>query len=192
MVNTLADLRGMLAAVERVNNVVASAQVDEWLAHGLEREARGELQGNGDCVNPTTNEIVASEEDAINGSTIPLKVATSNLPAVESQRTVCDLAWSGDVVLEDVHFAYPLRPETYVLKGITLKLDRGTVTAVVGSSGAGKSTIVQLLARFYEPSDGRITLGGTDVRKFDKTEWARAVSLVNQVSVLCLAFYNFC
>ncbi len=100
MVNTLADVRGMLAAVERVNNVVASAQVDEWLAHGLEREARGELQGNGDCVNPTTNEIVASEEDAINGSTIPLKVATSNLPAVELQRTVCDLAWSGDVVLE--------------------------------------------------------------------------------------------
>jgi ATP-binding cassette subfamily B (MDR/TAP) protein 10 len=100
MVNTLADLRGMLAAVERVNNVVASAQVDEWLAHGLEREARGELQGNGDCVNPTTNEIVASEEDAINGSTIPLKVATTNLPAVESRRTVCDLAWSGDVVLE--------------------------------------------------------------------------------------------
>ncbi|KAH8961884.1 hypothetical protein BDL97_05G071900 [Sphagnum fallax] len=184
MVNTLADLRGMLAAVERVNNVVASAQVDEWLAHGLEREARGELQGNGECVNPTTNEIVASEEDAINGSTIPLKVATTNLPAVESQRTVCDLAWSGDVVLEDVHFAYPLRPEAYVLKGITLKLNRGTVTAVVGSSGAGKSTIVQLLARFYEPSDGRITLGGTDVRKFDKTEWARAVSLVNQEPVL--------
>jgi ATP-binding cassette subfamily B (MDR/TAP) protein 10 len=49
-----------------------------------------------------------------------------------------------------------------------------------------------MLLSQLQPSDGRITLGGTDVRKFDKTEWARAVSLVNQVSVLHLAFYNFC
>jgi len=56
-----------------------------------------------------------------------------------------DLAW-----FADVFFAYPLRPEALVLKGINLHLKRSTVTAVVGSSGAGKSTIVQLLARFYE------------------------------------------
>ena len=50
----------------------------------------------------------------------------------------------------DVVFAYPLRPDAEVLKGINLVLKKGTITAVVGSSGAGKSTIVQLLARFYE------------------------------------------
>jgi ABC-type multidrug transport system fused ATPase/permease subunit len=195
MVNTLADLRGMLAAVERVNNVVASAQVDEWLAHGLEREARGELQGNGDCVNPTTNEIVASEEDAINGSTIPLKVATTNLPAVESQRTVCDLAWSGDVVLEDVHFAYPLRPEAYVLKGITLKLNRGTVTAVVGSSGAGKSTIVQLLARFYEVCSTSIwsLLKSTSCFLFAVLSFAVTIYFICPSTINCLfrQFHSF-
>lgn len=50
----------------------------------------------------------------------------------------------------DVHFSYPLRPDVKVLDGVNLTLRRGTVTALVGSSGAGKSTIVQLLARFYE------------------------------------------
>lgn len=50
----------------------------------------------------------------------------------------------------DVHFAYPLRPDVKILDGFSLTLKSGTVTALVGSSGAGKSTIVQLLARFYE------------------------------------------
>ncbi|KAH7301687.1 hypothetical protein KP509_23G038100 [Ceratopteris richardii] len=99
-------------------------------------------------------------------------------------KTVCELAWSGDVVLEDVYFSYPLRPDIEVLKGINLVLRKGTITAIVGSSGAGKSTIVQLLARFYEPTSGRITLGGEDVRQFDKSEWARAISIVNQEPVL--------
>lgn len=53
-------------------------------------------------------------------------------------------------ITADVHFSYPLRPDVEVLKGLNLTLKSGTVTALVGSSGAGKSTIVQLLARFYE------------------------------------------
>ena len=50
----------------------------------------------------------------------------------------------------DVHFSYPLRPDVQILNGLNLTLKCGTVTALVGSSGSGKSTIVQLLARFYE------------------------------------------
>lgn len=50
----------------------------------------------------------------------------------------------------DVHFSYPLRPDVEILNGLNLTLKCGTVTALVGSSGAGKSTVVQLLARFYE------------------------------------------
>lgn len=49
-----------------------------------------------------------------------------------------------------MQFSYPLRPDVEVLNGLNLTLKSGTVTALVGSSGAGKSTIVQLLARFYE------------------------------------------
>lgn len=49
-----------------------------------------------------------------------------------------------------MHFSYPLRPDVEILNGLNLTLKCGTVTALVGSSGAGKSTVVQLLARFYE------------------------------------------
>jgi len=57
---------------------------------------------------------------------------------------------NGIYLTADVHFSYPLRPDVEVLKGLNLTLKSGTVTALVGSSGAGKSTVVQLLARFYE------------------------------------------
>lgn len=50
----------------------------------------------------------------------------------------------------DVYFSYPLRSDVGVLNGLNLKLECGKITALVGSSGAGKSTVVQLLARFYE------------------------------------------
>ncbi|PQQ06814.1 ABC transporter B family member 28 [Prunus yedoensis var. nudiflora] len=111
-------------------------------------------------------------------------VNTHYMSALKSASNISRLAWSGDVCLEDVHFSYPLRPDVEILNGLNLTLKCGTVTALVGPSGAGKSTIVQLLARFYEPNSGRLTVAGEDVRTFDKSEWARIVSLVNQEPVL--------
>eukprot|EP00271_Cylindrocystis_brebissonii_P019972 TRINITY_DN6394_c0_g1_i1.p1 TRINITY_DN6394_c0_g1~~TRINITY_DN6394_c0_g1_i1.p1 ORF type:complete len:768 (+),score=139.04 TRINITY_DN6394_c0_g1_i1:207-2510(+) len=101
-----------------------------------------------------------------------------------STTDICQLAWSGDLVMEGVSFSYPYRPGAKVLNDLWLRLPRGKVTALVGPSGAGKSTVVQLLSRFYEPTAGRVTLAGQDVQIFDKDMWARAVSLVNQEPVL--------
>eukprot|EP01018_Ginkgo_biloba_P016857 Gb_40287 [translate_table: standard] len=177
VVNTLGDFRGTLAAVDRINSVIAGTEIDDSLAYGLEREARGEHlsmggYGAGD-----------QDQSAENDSSVNFKVRHF-MSGLKSKSSVRDVAWSGDVALEDVYFAYPLRPDVQVLNGLSLKLNRGSVTALVGSSGAGKSTIVQLLARFYEPTQGRLTIAGEDVRMFDKTEWARAVSIVNQEPVL--------
>lgn len=69
-------------------------------------------------------------------------------------------ALSGDVELRAVAFEYPSRQGAAVLRGVDLRLPRGKTTALVGRSGAGKTTISQLLARFYEPSAGQILLGG--------------------------------
>lgn len=88
------------------------------------------------------------------------------------------------IYLADVHFSYPLRSDVDVLNGLDLVIECGKVTALVGSSGAGKSTVVQLLARYYEPTQGRITVAGEDIRVFDKREWSQIVSLVNQDPVL--------
>ena len=71
-----------------------------------------------------------------------------------------------------------------VLKGLTLVLPRGTTTAVVGRSGAGKSTVAALLSRFYSPDRGGICLGGRPATNFTRGQWAKAVALVSQEPVL--------
>ncbi|KAK9823874.1 hypothetical protein WJX72_006089 [[Myrmecia] bisecta] len=95
-----------------------------------------------------------------------------------------EAARSGNLELRDVWFAYPLRPSATVLTGLNLTLQRGTVTAVVGRSGAGKSTVAALLSRFYEPSQGGIYLGDQAASQFTRGEWARAIALVSQEPVL--------
>ncbi|CBI31850.3 hypothetical protein VitviT2T_024972 [Vitis vinifera] len=174
LVNTFGDLRGSLAAVERINSVFSGGQIDEALAYGLERDIR-------------RKEVDDEKLGLFFVNGFEEKNIFPNIhymSALRSASNVHSLAWSGDVCLEDVHFSYPLRPDVEILNGLNLRLKCGTVTALVGSSGAGKSTIVQLLARFYEPSRGCITVSGEDVRTFDKSEWARVVSIVNQEPVL--------
>ncbi|KAA3470500.1 ABC transporter B family member 28 isoform X1 [Gossypium australe] len=173
LVNTFGDLRGTFAAVERINSVISGAEIDEALAYGLEKD----IQKKEDDEN-----IKLFISNGAFGKSQQLD--SHYMSALKSTSDVGRLAWSGDVALEDVHFSYPLRPDVEILNGLNLTLKCGTVTALVGSSGSGKSTIVQLLARFYEPTRGRITVSGEDVRTFDKSEWARVVSIVNQEPVL--------
>ena len=71
-----------------------------------------------------------------------------------------------------------------VLRGLDLILPRGTITAVVGRSGAGKSTVASLISRFYEPDSGAVWLGGRPASEFTRGEWAKAVALVSQEPVL--------
>ena len=66
--------------------------------------------------------------------------------------------------LQDVSFAYDSRPDTPALQGCSLTLRPGQVTALVGPSGGGKTTVTNLLARFYEPDAGTVTLDGVDLR----------------------------
>ncbi|WJX66439.1 ABC transporter B member 28 [Trifolium repens] len=174
LVNTFGDLRGSLAAVERINSVLSGVQVDDALAYGLERELKQK------AVNNDNLKLFFSDGSSEKNQNNHLHY----MSALKTSTNLFSLAWSGDICLEDVYFSYPLRPDVEILRGLNLKLKCGTVTALVGASGAGKSTIVQLLSRFYEPARGRITVGGEDVRTFDKSEWARVVSIVNQEPVL--------
>lgn len=174
LVNTFGDLRGTFAAVERINSVLSGVQVDDALAYGLERELKQK------AVNDENYKLFFSNSSVETNQNNNLHY----MSALKTSSNVFSLAWSGDICLEDVYFSYPLRPDVEILSGLNLRLKCGTVTALVGASGAGKSTIVQLLSRFYEPTRGRITVGGEDVRTFDKSEWARVVSIVNQEPVL--------
>lgn len=90
----------------------------------------------------------------------------------------------GAIVLENVQFAYAQRPQAIVLNDFSIKLAHRQTTALVGRSGSGKSTVVCMLARFYDPLSGRITAGGTDLRDIALSAWYRHMGLVAQETQL--------
>lgn len=82
-----------------------------------------------------------------------------------------------EIRFENVWFRYG---EEWALRGVSFTVSRGAVIALVGASGGGKSTIVSLLMRFYEPQEGRITIDGNDIRSFRLDVWRRRLGLVLQ------------
>ena len=90
----------------------------------------------------------------------------------------------GSIEFEHLRFRYPTRPDVEALKGIDLKIAAGEVIAIVGKSGSGKSTLLNLLLRFYDPDEGRVLVGGRDVRTLDPS-WLRGqISSVMQEPTL--------
>jgi ATP-binding cassette, subfamily B, bacterial len=89
----------------------------------------------------------------------------------------------GDVVLDRVSFAYPTRPDTWALDGVSLSVRAGEKVAIVGPSGAGKSTLFHLLLRFYDPASGTISFDGVPIWEADPAEVRSRIALVPQDSV---------
>ena len=83
-----------------------------------------------------------------------------------------------EIRFENIWFRYP--DGSWVLKDVCFTIPRGSMVALVGSSGGGKSTIVSLLMRFYEPAEGRITIDGIDIREFRLSVWRSRLGLVLQ------------
>ncbi|KAK0428166.1 hypothetical protein QR680_010647 [Steinernema hermaphroditum] len=90
----------------------------------------------------------------------------------------------GEIALEDVTFSYPLREDIKVLNGVSLKVTPGQKIALVGASGCGKSTIVNLLLRFYDPEAGKFTIDGHDLRNVNVRSLREAIGIVNQEPIL--------
>ena len=97
---------------------------------------------------------------------------------------------TGEVVFDDVHFSYPTKepvspagpPEA--LRGISLRIAAGETVALVGETGAGKSTLMKLLARFYDPSEGAVRVDGHDLRALDLSSYRRRLGYVPQEGFL--------
>ncbi|CAO2617616.1 Multidrug resistance protein 2 [Lemmus lemmus] len=90
----------------------------------------------------------------------------------------------GNVKFNDVMFNYPTRPDIPVLQGLSLEVKKGQTLALVGSSGCGKSTVVQLLERFYDPRAGTVFLDGKEAKQLN-VQWLRAhLGIVSQEPIL--------
>lgn len=100
------------------------------------------------------------------GATEAIMAMLDEQPEANNPASNLDLANASDeaVRFENLHFAYPTRPDVPVLQGMNLSLREGQQCALVGASGAGKSTVVQLLYRFHDPQQGRLLVQGRDAR----------------------------
>ncbi|XP_031235863.1 phosphatidylcholine translocator ABCB4 isoform X3 [Mastomys coucha] len=90
----------------------------------------------------------------------------------------------GNLEFSDVHFSYPSRANIKILKGLNLKVKSGQTVALVGNSGCGKSTTVQLLQRLYDPTEGTISIDGQDIRNFNVRCLREIIGVVSQEPVL--------
>lgn len=91
---------------------------------------------------------------------------------------------TGEIILNDVRFNYPSRPDVPIIKGLSLSFSAGKTAALVGASGSGKSTIVALIERFYDPLEGSVTLDGNNLKDLN-VRWLRSqIGLVSQEPVL--------
>ena len=92
--------------------------------------------------------------------------------------------WLGEITFNDVTFAYPSRADDATLSNFNLNIKPGETIALVGISGAGKSTFIQLLQRFYDPDQGEIFLDGIDIKTMKRLEFRKSIALVPQDPVI--------
>ena len=105
-------------------------------------------------------------------------------PKILSRKNYIPDKFDGEIEFKNVTFAYPLKPEVNVLKNLSTKIEKGKVVAIVGHSGSGKTTISNLIQRFYDPNEGSITIDGTDLRDFNLQWLRRTIGFVAQEPTL--------
>lgn len=91
---------------------------------------------------------------------------------------------SGRIELKNVFFSYPARPDQMIFRGLNLKIEAGKTVALVGQSGSGKSTIISLIERFYDPQSGSVLIDECDIKQFNLRKLRSCIALVSQEPTL--------
>ena len=105
-----------------------------------------------------------------------------NIKSTENGKKISD--FTGGFEMKNVNFTYPTRKELKVLKNINCVFEAGKTTALVGPSGSGKSSVIQLFERFYDPCDGEILMDGVNLKELDLSWYRQNVGYVGQEPVL--------
>lgn len=111
-------------------------------------------------------------------------MSNTEVKIADGEKARTSAAIAGKIQYSQVGFAYPSRQDLPVLKGIDLDVEKGQKIALVGQSGSGKSTIVQLLMRFYQPGSGGITIDGVPIEQYNISDLRHQIGIVPQDVIL--------
>ncbi len=104
-----------------------------------------------------------------------------------SQAKALPVPVRGEIRFDDVTFHYPARPDVVALDHLSLQIKPGETVAFVGPSGAGKTTVIQMIQRFYDPDAGQVSLDGLDLRELNRDDFRQHIALVPQDPVIFAA-----
>lgn len=163
------------------------------LFYGVKLVNRGEIRNGGTVMIVLMSVLLGNSAMGIIAPSIPsfLKAGASaqqvlkllrpnDGKTVDQQSGLRPKTVIGKLTLENVSFSYPERPDVPVFQDLSLEIPAGKMTAIVGYSGSGKSTVVGLIQRWYSPTEGKVFLDGMDISKLD-LEWLRSqIGLVQQ------------
>lgn len=155
----------------QVNTMIAASSgtsATSAITDNTNKENNKEEQKEGENGNATTN-----------GTSTAVNVGLPSVAGINYSDT------KGKISFKNVTFRYPARPEVPVLDNLTLEFEQGKTVALVGESGCGKSTIIQLIERFYDPESGSVVIDDNyDLKSLNVASWRQSVGLVAQEPVL--------
>ncbi|KAF9477698.1 multidrug resistance protein 1 [Pholiota conissans] len=130
---------------------------------------------------------------AAKGGASEIITLLDSMPAIDAESTKGKVPQdvAGEIQFQDVHFQYPTRPSVKVLRGLNIIAKPGTYVALVGSSGCGKSTVIQLLEHFYGPVAGRVLMDGVPIDEYNVQEYRKHLALVSQEPTLYAGTIRF-
>ncbi|KIX03637.1 uncharacterized protein Z518_07190 [Rhinocladiella mackenziei CBS 650.93] len=169
------------------------------LYYGAQLLSRGQVKDGGTVISVLFSVVIGSSSMGMVAPSLPsfikatasaqqvLKVLDDDTPSgseAGQNLHIKPATVTGQLKLANISFAYPTRPSVNVLHDVSIDIDANQITAVVGHSGCGKSTMIGLLERWYDPIRGSICLDGTDIRDLDLNWWRGQIGLVLQEPVL--------
>ncbi|MGY5452525.1 ABC transporter ATP-binding protein/permease [Agarivorans sp. MS3-6] len=133
----------------------------------------------------TISEVLGELQRAAGATERLIEILQVNSHIVAPSQNITSTAGLvAEVAFNNVSFHYPSRPDQAATEQLSLTAEQGKVVALVGPSGAGKTTLFELLQRFYDPQSGMVTLGGVDIRQLDPTALRQQMALVPQQPAL--------
>jgi ATP-binding cassette subfamily B protein len=188
LAEVLGDVQRAAGATERLLELL-NAQPRIQGPQATARAAAGPVAGDLEPVSTQAGLTEAASSGAASPEVASTRAAATGAASISAASTSAASTGTpsprgASLVLEQVRFSYPSRPAEHALADVTLRIGAGETVALVGPSGAGKTTVFQLLLRFYDPQQGRILLDGADIRDMDLAALRGRIGLVSQDSVV--------